>query len=99
MQPGGKPEAGETPAETLVRELREELGVEVDVKDLVSLGVFRADAANEPGHAVIADVFEVSIADQEPVAAAEIAEMRWVAPDGVDRLEIAPLAAEYFLHG
>jgi len=99
MQPGGKPEDGETPAETLVRELGEELGVSVGLDDLRGLGVFRADAANEPGHAVIADVFEVSLAGQVPVAAAEIAELRWVSRGEAGGIPIAPLAAEYFLAG
>lgn len=97
MQPGGKPEQGEAPAQTLVRELAEELGLRLAHTDLRPLGEFTAPAANEPGHLVVADVFEVRLGDQVPLAAAEIEEIRWVGRADADALEVAPLAREYFL--
>ena len=59
MQPGGKPEPGESAAEALARELQEEVGLVVDPADLVPLGTFESDAANEAGHRVVAEAFRI----------------------------------------
>jgi len=93
MQPGGKVEPGELPADTLARELDEELGLSVDPADFDHWGRFGSAAANEPGHLVDCDIYGVRI-DSEPVVAAEIEELRWVDLDDSE-LTIAPLALEH----
>ena len=96
MQPGGKPEPGEAPDAALARELHEELGLVLDPRDFVHLGRFEADAANEAGHGVEAEMFLVRTTD--PVtAAAEIAELAWVHPRDMAGRPIAPLVHDHAL--
>jgi len=79
MLPGGKPEAGESPAQTAVRECAEEIGVDLDPEALRTLGVFTDAAANEADRQVRGTVY-VHPAVPVVAAAAEIAELRWLDP-------------------
>jgi 8-oxo-dGTP pyrophosphatase MutT (NUDIX family) len=97
MQPGGKPEPGESAAQTLARELDEELGLEVDVAGLRPLGTFVSDAANEPGHRVVASAFALTIDPSEVAVQAELAELRWITRDDIGTLPLAPLSVEHLL--
>lgn len=97
MQPGGKPEDGENPAQTLARELDEELGLKVDPAALHPLGRFVSAAANEPGHRVVADAFALTIDASAVAVQAEIAELRWITPADIGTLPLAPLSLEHLL--
>ena len=97
MQPGGKPEPGESPVETLIRELQEELGLELAESDLRPLGRFVSAAANEPGHRVVADAFATSVDPATVQVQAELAELRWITPEDAAALPLAPLSVEHLL--
>lgn len=97
MQPGGKPEPGETADESLVRELSEEIGVDVPVTLLRALGTFETDAANEPGHRVVADAFALELDPEVVTIGAEIAEARWIAAHEASSLSLAPLSRDILL--
>ena len=96
MLPGGKPEPGETAANAAIRECAEELGLTLDPDRLTALGVFTADAANEPGLTLEGSIFEHPL-DGEPRAAAEIAELRWLDPAQPLPSDLAPLLERHVL--
>ena len=97
QQPGGKRDADDRDdLHTLARELHEELGCTMLREDACWLGRFSAPAANEPGHVVEAEVYEVRVEGQIE-ARAEIEELRWVDPAAPRDLLIARLSREQIL--
>ena len=96
MQPGGKIEAHEQPVNALVRELEEELALNIDPASATYLGHFSAPAVNEPGFEVQAELFLLHI-QQSVSPAAEIEEVQWIDPCGDGGLELAPLTRDLIL--
>ena len=95
LLPGGKPEPGERPVDTALRELREETGLTVGEQSVDYVGCFSAPAANESGHTVVCDCFVLRgfIDPAEVTVAREIAEARFFAPDTTSRA-VAPLSRD-----
>lgn len=93
MQAGGKIDPGEGAHDALVRELKEELGVNVTRTEIAELGTYQAPAANEAGCMVEADLFQVYLQDI-PKPQAEIAEMIWLSSDSLDQVSLAPLTKD-----
>lgn len=105
MLPGGKPEVvaegggggrREAPAETVIREFREELGAELDPGKLADWGVVADAAANEPGHVVVGHHQRYLGPVPDVAPRAEIAEIRWVDPH-VPTGRLAPMLANHTL--
>ena len=84
--PGGKRDTGESDVETLVREVREELSVEIDATSAEHIGSFEAQAhGREPGVIVRMACYTASFAG-ELAAANEIEEVSWLTTADVDKV-------------
>lgn len=92
--PGGSIDPGERPADALVREMREELGVDVEPKAV--LGVFGGpelviEYRNGDRVEYVTTVFACRITAGDPVAdGEEVARFRFIVPGDHERMRVAP---------
>ena len=86
--PGGFLEPGEEALGGLRRELKEELGVEVDVSndDFIQTAIH---AYGDDGDFNLAIGFSARIVSGEPTANDDVAELKWVSSDEIDDIDFA----------
>lgn len=86
VNPGGKLQGEETPKQALVRELQEELQIQVKEEDLVVYGTYYSQAAYDQEKSLQLDAFIVKAWSGELNPDNEIDEMQWIGsvlPDGM----------------
>lgn len=85
IMPGGQIEECENDSQCLVREIREELSVELDVSILIFIGEYIDVAAGMPGKFVSIRLYKGRIAG-ESSPSSEIAALHWIGREGSSRL-------------
>ena len=90
--PGGKPEQGESPFQALIREIKEELSVDIDTGSVAFFDNITTQAhGEESGVFVSLDIFQASYFGSV-TAASEIAELRWISHSERSSIPLAPAA-------
>jgi 8-oxo-dGTP diphosphatase len=89
--PGGKVEPGESPAAALVRECREELGVEVEIGERVGPEYLT------PGGTMRVLTYRARIAKGDPAPLESHDELRWVRPGGPEAAELPWLPGDLLI--
>lgn len=93
--PGGLVEVGESLAEALRREIREETGLTVEVGPLVEVvdRVIYDDAERVRYHYILVDYLCTALSD-EPLGASDVDEARWFEVEQLEGLEMTEGAVE-----
>lgn len=97
MMAGGKIEKGEKPIQALIRELQEELAVQINEKDISLLGSHQTNAVNETNTIVSATIFHIIINNSHIVASSEIEEIKWLTHENFKDFKLAHLLQEFSL--
>jgi ADP-ribose pyrophosphatase YjhB (NUDIX family) len=86
--PGGFLQSGEHPIDGLKREVKEELGVQidVDVDDCLTMATHRY---GENGDFVLSLGFRVALIFGDPKPTDDVAQIKWVTKDDLDGLDFA----------
>lgn len=84
--PGGKREPGESDAETLIREIREELSVEILPETIAEFGVFEAPAHGKEEGILVRMTCLTAEFTGELVPASEIEELAWLTSEDQGRV-------------
>ncbi len=90
--PGGKLEPGESLAEACRREIKEETGLDVELKAIIAV----VERRIENFHYVIIDFLAIPASDcsRQPVPQSDAIEARWVKLDELQQLELVAGLAE-----
>ena len=78
LSPGGKIDPGETPEQSLIRELKEELDIDITLADIEYWFTTEEPAANDPAKILRMEIYWVRSWEGQIKAASEIEEIKWV---------------------
>ena len=84
--PGGKREAGETDIETLVREVKEELSVDIVESSAKFYGIFEAQAHGKTEGVIVKMTCYTAEYSGELKADSEIAEIVWLTTEDIESI-------------
>lgn len=93
--PGGKLEGGESLSDACKREIKEETGLDVVVKNIVAV----VERRIESFHYVVIDFLAHLLGDENtmPVAQSDVAEAKWISLDNIQEYDLVDGLAEIIM--